>query len=88
MLVPTDKSKETLKKYRTKWNKIRDLIRSITNYSHNYEKYLKIKCKLDDDLPLKKMLNFYNMVIAVRSVFHEDNKYYRQDFVNGCLYSL
>ena len=30
-LIPTDKSKDTLKKYEELWNKIRDLIRSITN---------------------------------------------------------
>ena len=30
-LVPTDESKETLKKYKAQWYKIRYLIRSITN---------------------------------------------------------
>ena len=29
--VPTDESKDTLKTYEELWNKIRDLIRSITN---------------------------------------------------------
>ena len=59
--------------------KIRDLISSITNSSGNYdEKYVKIKFNSDDDLPLKKRLGFYNMVIAFRPVFHESNKYYPQ----------
>ena len=57
--------------YEELWIKIKDLIRSITNRSDNYnEKYMKIKFNLDDGLPLKEMLEFYNMVIAVRSVFH------------------
>ena len=38
MLVLTDESKETLKKYKEPWNKIRDLIRSITKGSDIYDK--------------------------------------------------
>ena len=34
-LVPTDESKDTLKKHEELWNKIRDLARSITNNSDN-----------------------------------------------------
>ena len=30
---------------------------------------MKMKFNSDDDLPLKKMLKLYNMVIVVRSVF-------------------
>ena len=43
-LVPTNKSKEKIKKYEEMWNKIRDLIRSIFENSDYYdEKYTKIK---------------------------------------------
>ena len=70
-LVPNDENEDTLKMYEELRIKIKDLIRSITNRSDNYnEKYMKIKFNLDDGLPLKEMLEFYNMVIAVRSVFH------------------
>ena len=73
-LVLTDEGKDTLKTYEELWNKIRDLIRSITNNSDDYdEKYIKIKFNLNDDLPLKKTLELRNMVIVVRSVFYEDN---------------
>ena len=51
-------------------------------------KYVKIKFNSDDDLLLKKALEFYNMVIAVKSVFHEGNKYYPQVFFDECLYKL
>ena len=62
-LVPTDESKETLKKYGELWRKFRCLIRSINNClddskinnSENYDKvYMKIKFISDDDLLLRK----------------------------------
>ena len=37
-LVSTDKNKDTLKKYTELWYEIKDLIRSITNTSGNYDK--------------------------------------------------
>ena len=43
-LVPSNKSKEKLKRYEELWSKIRDLIRSIAKNSDDYdEKYMKIK---------------------------------------------
>ena len=76
-LFPADESKEILKKYEELWIKIRDLIRLITNNSDDYdEKYIKVKFNSDDDLPLKKVLKLYNMVIVVRSTFHKGNRYY------------
>ena len=52
-LVPTDESKDTLKKHEELWKKIRDLMRSITNNLENYDKkYMKINFHSDDDLPL------------------------------------
>ena len=48
-LVPTNKSKEKNKKYEEIWGKIRNLIRSITKNSYDYdEKYIKIKFNSDD----------------------------------------
>ena len=85
-LVPADESKDKLNKYEELWNKIRDLIRSITNNSENYdEEYVSIKFNSDDNIPLKKTVDISNMVIVVRSVFHEGKKYYPQD---ECLYKL
>ena len=70
-LVPTDKSKDTLKKYEELWTKIRYLIRSTSNDSDNYDKdYMKTKFNSE----IKKILELYNVVIVVRSVFHEGNK--------------
>ena len=49
---------------------------------------MKIKCNLDDELPLNKTIEIPSMIIAVRAVFHENNKYYPQVFLGECLYKL
>ena len=54
-LVPANESKDTLKEFEELWNKIRELIRLITNNSDNYDKKcMKIKFNLNDNLTLKK----------------------------------
>ena len=64
-------------------SKIKDLFKSITNASNNYdENYMKIEFNQDGDLRLNKMLKLYDMVIVVRSVFLEGNKYYPQVFLD------
>ena len=71
----------TTKKYEKLWNKIIDLIRSITNNLDNYDKKcMKIKFITNDYLPLKKTLELHEILIFVRSVFHEDSKCLLQDF--------
>ena len=37
VLVPTNESKEKIKKYEGVWSKIRDLIRSVTKNTNNYD---------------------------------------------------
>ena len=69
--------------------KVRDLIRSMTKSSDDYyEKNFKIELNLDDELPLIKMIEIHSMIIVVRSVFHENSKYYPQVFLLECLYKL
>ena len=56
ILVATDESKDTLKKYEELWNKIRDLTRPKTkNLDNCDEKYMKTKFNLNDDLSLKNV---------------------------------
>ena len=43
---------------------------------------MKIKFNSDDDLPLRKILEFYDKMIVVRSVFSEVKKYYSQVFLD------
>ena len=61
----------------------------MTENSDGYdEKYLKIKFNLDDKLPLNKTIDITSMIIIVRTVFYENNKYYPQSFLNECPYKL
>ena len=48
---------------------------------------MKIKLNSDNNLPLKAF-EFYNMIIVVRSVFHEGKNYYPQAFLGECLHKL
>ena len=73
-----------MRKYEELWTKIKNQ-RSKTNSSNEW---LKIKFNLDDDLPEKKKLEFRNMIVVVRALFHESNKYYPQFFLDECLYKL
>ena len=85
-LVRTNESKEKVKKYEELWSKIRDLIRSITKNSDDYdEKYMKIKFNSDDVLPLNETLEIPTITIVVRAIFLENNKYYPQDFLGEYL---
>ena len=64
-----------------------DLMRSTTKTSDDYdEKYIKIKYNLDDELSLNKMIEFSNMIIAVRAIFVERNKCYPQVLLDECLH--
>ena len=82
------KEKE-IKKYEELWIKIRDLIRSITKNSDDYdEQYMKIKFSLDYQLPLNKTIEIPSMKIDVRAIFYKNNKYYRQAFLDECLHKL
>ena len=73
--VPTNENKEKIKKYKELWIKTRDIIRSRTKNSDDYdEKYMKIKFSLDDELPLNKTIEISSMIILVRAIFLENNK--------------
>ena len=81
--------KEKFKKYEELTSKIRDFIRLITKNSDDYdEKYMKIKFTSDDKLPLNKTIEIPSMITLFRAVFHENNKYYLQVFLDDCLYEL
>ena len=88
-LVPTNESKEKIKKYEELWSEIRDLIRSITKNSDDYdEKYMKIKFNSDDQLSINKTIEIPTMTTVVRAVFHKNNKYYPQVLLDECLYKI
>ena len=52
------------------------------------ENYMKTKFNSDVELPLSKMIEIACMMIVITTVFHENNKYYPQVFLDECLYKL
>ena len=83
------KAMKKIKEYEELWSKIRDLIKSVTKNSSNYDKkYMKVKYNSDDKLNLNKTIEIPSMIIVVRAVFHENNKYLPQVFLDECLYKL
>ena len=88
VFASTDKSKKVLTKYTELSSQINNLIETINDKPGHYKKrFLKIKLDLDDDLSLNKIFKNHNLIIAVRSVFQEEKKYYPQ-FFDRCLYNL
>ena len=83
------KGKVRLKTYKELCDKIRDLVRSISNNSDDFDqKYMKIKFNSDDDLSSQKILELCEIIIVLRSAFHEDNWYYSYIFLDKCLCKL
>ena len=73
-LVPANESNEKIKRYEELWSKIRDLIRSVTENSDDYdEKYIKIKFNSDDELLLNKTIEIPSITIVIRSIFIENS---------------
>ena len=88
-VVPTNESKEKIKKYEELWIKIRKLIRSITKNLDDYnEKYMKIKFNSDDELPLNKTIEIPSITIVARVIFVENDKYYPKVLLDECMYKI
>ena len=49
---------------------------------------MKIKFNSDDELPLNKTIEIPSMIMVVRAIFYEKNKYYPQVYLDECLYKL
>ena len=85
-----NENKTLLKEYADILDGIKNEIKAINDGGENnyWKDYKKIKFNSEDDLPLNKWLNFYAMIIIIRSVFEEGGKLYPQDFLDECLYEL
>ena len=82
-----NKNKKLLERYDDVFNRIMSNIKEIDDDWLQYSKdYMKIRFSSDDNLPLNKPLQFYNMTITIRCVFSEDNKLCPQVFLDEALY--
>ena len=88
-LVADNDIKEEIRKYKKLWIEIRDLTRSVTKNSDDYdEKYMKIKFNSHNELPPNKTTETSKMTIVARVAFHENSKYYPQVLLDECLYKI
>ena len=74
-----DENKKLLKRCGDVFNGIMGKIRKLDDDWFEYAKdYMKIRFSSDDNLPLNKPLQFYNMTVTIRYVFSEDfiHKYF------------
>ena len=79
-VVPTNESKGAPKKCEELCNKIRDLIRSITNSLDNYNEKLQKSNLILMIYLQRKTQELHNMITSVRSAFYDGNKYYPHFF--------
>ena len=54
-----------------------------------YDKnYMKIQLKINDVLPLNKLMKYNVLIIVIRQVFEKGNVFYPQIFLDDCLYEF
>ena len=49
---------------------------------------MKIKFNSNVELPLNRTIEIRSTIIVIRAVFHENDKFYPQFFLDECLYKL
>ena len=83
----TDYNNKVLKKYPEVWKGIKTQIVKINNgLRGEYDKdYMKIKFDSDDDLPLNKVMKFYDLTVIIGSIFEKNGKDYPQIFLDNSL---
>ena len=70
-------NKELLKRYDNVFNEIMSKSKKIGDDWLEYSKdYMKTRFRSNDNLPLNKQVKFYQMTVAIRYLFSEDNKLY------------
>ena len=70
----TDENKEVLKKYRERWDGIKNESETINSgkKGEHVKNSMKIKINTNDNLPLNKPLKLHLLTIIVRCIFEED----------------
>ena len=88
-IADTVRNNEVLKKYNQVFNGIKYQINKIDGSDAKYDKnYMKIKFSSDDYIPLNKVLYLPTITVTIRSVFEKDGIYYRQVYLDDCLYQV
>ena len=84
-----DKGNNVLKKHDLVFSGIKHHIKKIddgeVNYSADYDK---IKFLSDDLLPLNELIYFPTLTVVIICVFKQNGIYYRQVYLDHCLYQI
>ena len=74
--------------YKKLWDEIKNQIGAKNGGDPiKYKKdFMKTRFESDDGLPLSKIISICSIIIAVRFVFQEDNKYYLKVYLHECVY--
>ena len=83
-------SLDSTDKYKEVWSGTRSEIKTTNGRKELFyeKKRAKIGIDNDDDFPLNKSLKFPTLVIIIRCVFQEDEKFYPLIYLDECLYKL
>ena len=89
-LRSTDEKKKVLKKHRELCDGIKNEIETINGCKKGeYGKdFMKIRFNKDDSLSLKKPLKLHLLIIIVKCIFEEFDKFYPHFYLDDCLYEL
>ena len=83
-------SLDSTDKYKEVWSGTRSEIKTTNGRKELFyeKKRAKIGIDNDNDLPLNKSVKFPTLVIIIRCVFQEDEKFYPLIYLDECLYKL
>ena len=93
-LIISSENSDIMQKYQEVFDGIKEIIKKIHDYGQPIkydDNYMKIKFNTDDDIwniIISKIIYFFTITIIIRSVTKKDDKYYRQLFLDDCLYEV
>ena len=85
-----NENEEVWQKYEEGWNWIKKEIETINGGKkiENGKDLKKIRFESNDDLPMNKPIKLLLLIIIIRCVFSEDDKFYPQLFLDDALYDV
>ena len=79
------KSKSQKVMYTRIWEEIKKIINEVDEFSNYDKNYDVISFDTDDILSLNSIINIYSITIIIKSVFKDNDKFYRQIHLTNCM---
>ena len=80
------KSKSQKVMYTRIWEEIKKIINEVDEFSNYDKNYDVISFDTHDILSLNSIINIYSITIIIKSVFKDNDKFYRQIHLTNCMY--